>query len=215
MSGDSGEPDLRAMAASVPPETDLRKVPRPPAVNSASSDGTLVATSHNGCRRRVADHVTNCRRTRRTHMARYSLNEFVTRTAQQDRGQGHFELENERLLEINLNGMTWTKTGSMVAYLGQIKFTREGVLEHGVGKFLKKALTGEGTRLTKAEGAGKLYLADAGKKISVLHLAGDALFVNGNDVLAFEPSLKWDIKMMRKVTAMVAGGLFNVRFEGT
>jgi uncharacterized protein (AIM24 family) len=148
-------------------------------------------------------------------MARYSLTEFVTRTAQQDRGQGLFELENERLLEINLNGLTWTKTGSMVAYLGQIKFTREGVLEHGVGKFLKKAFTGEGARLTKAEGAGKLYLADKGKKITVLQLAGESLFVNGNDVLAFEPTLKWDIKMMRKVTAMVAGGLFNVRFDGS
>ena len=147
-----------------------------------------------------------------TPVARYSLSEFVTRTEQQDRGQGLYELENERLLEINLNGMTWTKTGSMVAYLGQIKFTREGVLEHGIGKFLKKAFTGEGARLTKAEGAGKLYLADAGKKVSVLYLAGQSLFVNGNDVLAFEPSLKWDIKMMRKVTAMVAGGLFNVRF---
>lgn len=148
-------------------------------------------------------------------MARYSLTEFVTRTAQQDRGQGLFELENERLLEINLNGLTWTKTGSMVAYVGQIKFTREGVFEHGVGKFLKKALTGEGARLTKAEGAGKLYLADKGKKITVLQLAGESLFGNGNDVLAFEPTLKWDIKMMRKVTAMVAGGLFNVRFDGS
>jgi uncharacterized protein (AIM24 family) len=148
-------------------------------------------------------------------MARYSLDDFVTRTAQQDRGQGLFELENERLLEVNLNGMAWTKTGSMVAYLGQIKFTREGVMEHGIGKFLKKALTGEGARLTKAEGAGKLYLADAGKKISILQLAGQSLFVNGNDVLAFEPSLKWDITMMRKVAAMLSGGLFNVRFEGS
>ena len=148
-------------------------------------------------------------------MGRYSLNEFVTRTAQQDRGQGLFELENERLLEINLNGEVWTKTGSMVAYVGQIKFTREGVLEHGIGKFLKKAVSGEGTRLTKATGAGKLYLADAGKKVTVIQLAGEALFVNGNDVLAFERSLTWDIKMMRKMTALVAGGLFNVRFEGS
>jgi uncharacterized protein (AIM24 family) len=103
----------------------------------------------------------------------------------------------------------------MVAYIGQIKFTREGVLEHGIGKFLKKAVSGEGTRLTKATGAGRLYLADAGKKVTVLQLAGEALFVNGNDVLAFERSLAWDIKMMRKMTALVAGGLFNVRFEGS
>ena len=147
-------------------------------------------------------------------MARYSLDEFVSRTAEQERGQGLFELENERLMEVNLNGLVWTKTGSMVAYLGQIKFTREGAFEHGIGKFLKKAVSGEGTRLTKAEGRGKLYLADAGKKVSILQLAGQSLFVNGNDVLAFEPTLTWDIKMMRKVTAMVSGGLFNVRFDG-
>src|SRR5918998_1528276 len=98
-------------------------------------------------------------------MARYSLDEFISRTAEQERGQGLFELENERLMEVNLNGLVWTKTGSMVAYLGQIKFTREGAFEHGIGKFLKKAVSGEGTRLTKAAGMGRLYLADAGKKV--------------------------------------------------
>lgn len=148
-------------------------------------------------------------------MARYSLDEFVSRTSERERGQGLFELENERLMEVNLDGLVWTKTGSMVAYLGQIKFTREGMLEHGIGNFLKKAVTGEGARLTKAEGRGKLYLADAGKKVSILELAGQSLFVNGNDVLAFEPTLKWNITMMRKVAAMVSGGLFNVRFEGS
>jgi uncharacterized protein (AIM24 family) len=144
-----------------------------------------------------------------------SLAEFVQQTAQQDRGQGLFEMESERLLEINLNGMIWTKTGSMVAYLGNIRFTREGLLEHGMGTFLKKAFTGEGSRLTKAEGAGKLYLAEAGKKITILRLASEAIFVNGNDVIAFEPTLKFNITMMRKVAAMLSGGLFNIRFEGS
>jgi uncharacterized protein (AIM24 family) len=144
-----------------------------------------------------------------------SLSEFVNETAQQDLGHGLFELEHARLLEVNLNGLVWTKTGSMVAYLGNVKFTREGVLEHGVGNFLKKAFTGEGARLTKAEGTGKVYLADTGKKITLLRLAGESIFVNGNDVIAFEPSLKFNITMMRKVAAMLAGGLFNIRFEGT
>ena len=79
---------------------------------------------------------------------------------------------------------------------------------------LKKAFTGEGARLTKAEGTGKLYLADQGKKVTILQLASEAIFVNGNDVLAFEPSLRFNITMMRKIAAMVSGGLFNVRFEG-
>jgi uncharacterized protein (AIM24 family) len=147
-------------------------------------------------------------------MGRYSLSEFVSKSAQQDRGQGLFELETERLLEVNLNGMVWTKTGSMVAYLGQIKFEREGILEQGLGNFFKKAISGEGARLTKASGAGKLYLADAGKKVTILQLQGESMFVNGNDVLAFEQTLSFDIRMMKKVAAMLSGGLFNVRVEG-
>ncbi len=146
---------------------------------------------------------------------RYSIDEFVKRTGQRDLGQGVFELERDRLLEINLDGLVWTKMGSMVSYLGDITFTREGILEHGVGKLLKKALTGEGVNLTKAEGKGKVYLADSGKKISILKLNNEAIFVNGNDLLAFEDTVNWDIKMMRKVAGMMAGGLFNIKLEGT
>jgi uncharacterized protein (AIM24 family) len=145
---------------------------------------------------------------------RYTLAEFVSQNRQQDRGQGVFELESSRMLEVNLNGRMWTKMGSMVAYLGNIKFTREGMMEHGVGTFLKKAVSGEGARLTKAEGAGRLYLADTGKKVQILNLQGETIFVNGNDLLAFEDSIKWEIKMMRKLSAMMAGGLFNVRLSG-
>ena len=147
-------------------------------------------------------------------IGRYSLSEFVRERGQRDRGHGLFELESERMLEVNLSGEMWTKTGSMVAYLGSIRFTREGMLEHGIGKFLKRAVSGEGTQLTKAQGQGRLYLADEAKKISILKLNHEALFVNGNDVLAFEPSLQWDITMMRSMAGMLAGGLFNVRFEG-
>ena len=103
----------------------------------------------------------------------------------------------------------------MVSYVGNIKFTREGLLDKGLGKLLKKAVTGEGTRLTKAEGRGRLYLADSGKKIQILQLQNESIFVNGNDLLALENTIDWDIKMMRKITAMMAGGLFNVRLEGT
>jgi uncharacterized protein (AIM24 family) len=148
-------------------------------------------------------------------MSRFDLSGFIEKTAQRELGQGLFELENERLLEINLNGEIWTKTGSMVAYLGQIKFEREGILEQGFGNLLKKAVSGEGTRLTKANGNGKLYLADAGKKITVLSLNNDSIFVNANDVLAFEMSLKYEIKMLRKMAAVMSGGLFNARFQGT
>lgn len=148
-------------------------------------------------------------------MNRYSIEEFVNQTKQQDKGEGLFELETPRMLEINLTNQVWAKAGAMVSYRGQIKFEREGILEHGLGKMFKKALTGEGTALMKATGNGKLYLADQGKKISILNLHGDSIFVNGNDLLAFEPSIRWDIKLMKRMAGMLAGGLFNVRLEGS
>ena len=147
-------------------------------------------------------------------MNTHSLQEFVSQTAERPERAGFFELESERLLEVNLSGRVWTKMGSMVAYTGAIKFTREGLLEHGIGKFLKKAFTGEGARLTKAEGNGRLYLADSGKKITVLRLEGQSLFVNGNDILAFQENVQWDIKLMRRMAGILAGGLFNIRLEG-
>jgi len=148
-------------------------------------------------------------------MSRYSIEEFVNNTKQQEKGEGLFEIETPRVLEINLNGQIWSKAGAMVSYRGNIKFEREGILEHGLGKMFKKALTGEGTSLMKATGNGKLYLADQGKKISILNLQNESIFVNGNDLLAFEPSISWDIKLMRRVAGMLSGGLFNVRLEGT
>lgn len=148
-------------------------------------------------------------------MSRYSINEFVEQTKQQDKGEGLFELETARMLEINLDGQIWAKAGSMVSYRGNIKFEREGIFEHGLGKMFKKALTGEGTSLMKATGNGKLYVADQGKKISILNLQSDSIFVNGNDLLAFEPSINWDIKIMKRIAGLLAGGLFNVRLEGT
>ncbi|MEL4023562.1 AIM24 family protein [Lysinibacillus endophyticus] len=148
-------------------------------------------------------------------MNKYSIEQFIKQTEQVDKGEGFFELETPRILEVNLDGLVWAKAGSMVSYEGKIKFEREGILEHGLSAMFKKALTSEGTSLMKANGQGKLYLADSGKKIIILHLQNEAIYVNGNDLLAFELSIKHDIKLMRKVAGMMAGGLFNVRCEGT
>jgi uncharacterized protein (AIM24 family) len=148
-------------------------------------------------------------------MGRYSLSEFVDKTLDTTHGASMFEIEEQRFLDIQLNGMVWTKMGSMVAYRGNIKFTREGVFEHGIGKLLKKAFTGESLQLTKAEGNGSLYLADEGKKVIIIELNNESIYVNGNDLLAFEQGIRWDIKMMRRVSGMMAGGLFNIRLEGT
>ncbi len=146
---------------------------------------------------------------------RYTVEEFVAATEQKEQGRGFFELESARMLEVNLDGLVWTRMGSMVAYTGDIHFEREGVLEHGVGKLLKRTFSGEGAKLTKATGKGRLYLADSGKKVSILNLRGETLFVNGNDLLAFDEHVEWDIKLIRKIAGMLSGGLFNVRLSGS
>ena len=89
-------------------------------------------------------------------------------------------------------GEVWSKLGSMVAYHGAIKFERERVLEHGVGKMLKRSFTGEGTRLMKAAGVGKLYLADAGKKITILELTDDHHLTSTATIcLRFNQPIEW------------------------
>lgn len=148
-------------------------------------------------------------------MSHYSLSQFVQANSEQQLNQGLFELESDRVLEVNLSGMVWMKVGAMIAYVGNIKFTREGMLDQGLGNLLKKAVSGEGASLSKAEGQGKLYLADGGKRVTVLKLANESVFINGNDLLALESTLSKDITMMRKASAMVSGGLFNVKVSGS
>jgi len=147
-------------------------------------------------------------------MTEYSISEFVRATSQQDDKRRKFELESPHLLEVNLDGRVWAKTGSMIGYVGEIKFTREGLLEQGVDKALKKFFTGEGAKFMKAAGRGRLYLADSGKKVRILELGGETMFVNGNDLLAIEDGVQWDITMMRSVAGVLAAGLFNVRVSG-
>jgi len=147
-------------------------------------------------------------------MAVQSLQQFLAHSKEKDASGEAFELENPHLLEVRLNGLVWAKSGAMVARKGNVRFTRQGVMEQGLGNLLKKAISGEGMQLMKMEGEGRVYLADVGKKITLLRLAGESIFVNGNDVLAIESGIDSKITMMRRVAGMLSGGLFNVRLSG-
>ncbi|MCO5608149.1 hypothetical protein L7F22_062355 [Adiantum nelumboides] len=88
----------------------------------------------------------------------------------------------------------WTKMGTMVAYTGEMKFEWEGMMEHGFKHALKKAFTDEGATLVHASYTrpgmpAQLLLADEGNNVVLLRLTGDAVVVNGNDLLAFEPNI--------------------------
>lgn len=147
-------------------------------------------------------------------MAAKSLQNFLASAVEKDLTHEAFELESPHLLEARVDGLIWAKAGAMIARKGNVRFTRQGMLEQGLGNLLKKAISGEGLQLMKIEGQGRVYLADVGKKIMLLRLQGESIYVNGNDVLALESTVANEISMMRKAAGMLSGGLFNVRLSG-
>jgi uncharacterized protein (AIM24 family) len=147
-------------------------------------------------------------------MAADSIEAFVSATEQNEEEADGFVLENAHVLEINLNGRVWAKAGAMIAHLGDVRLTRERILEHGVSRLFKRLLSGEGTPLMKAEGRGRVYLADKGKRIRILKLGKEMITVNGNDLLAIDDGIQWDITMLRRLSGLLVGGLFNVRLSG-
>jgi uncharacterized protein (AIM24 family) len=125
---------------------------------------------------------------------------------------GRFTLQNSSLLKVRLDGdQAQARLGSMVAYQGDVRFEHKG---GGVGRFLKKAFTGEGVRLMTVTGTGDLFLAQDARKIMVLDLDDGQMTVNGDNILAFESGIDWDIKKVEGA-GMIAGGLFNVILQGT
>jgi uncharacterized protein (AIM24 family) len=126
-------------------------------------------------------------------------------------------LQNPRMLRVRLGSgggasEVLARQGAMVAYQGQVEFAYEGA--GGVGRFLKKALTGEGVPLMRCRGGGDVFLAQDGNELHVLDLDGDSVTVNGPNVLAFEPGLSWDIRRVEGASAL-SGGVFNMVFQGT
>lgn len=144
----------------------------------------------------------------------HSLQAFLNDTAERDHPGDVFELESPKMLEAHVNGRLWSKLGAMVAYRGNLTFKREGMLEGGIGNALMKMVSGEMAPLSKIEGQGIVYLADTAKDVTILRLQNETINVNGNDLLAFEESVSYQITMHRRIAGMLSGGLFSVRLSG-
>jgi len=134
---------------------------------------------------------------------------------QETQSQEAFALQNSKLLKVSLNQITsQAKLGSMVAYQGEVSFEHAG--SGGMGRMLKKAVTGEGTQLMKMSGSGEVFLADTAQDIHLIKLENDAITCNGANVLAFDAGIDWDIqKVQGGASSMMAGGLFNMALTGS
>jgi uncharacterized protein (AIM24 family) len=103
--------------------------------------------------------------------------------------------------------------GGMVAYQGDVRFEHKG---GGLGRMLKKAASGEDLRLMQCTGSGELFLANQAMLVHVLRLDNESMTVNGQNILAFEDQIEWDVTRVKGGAAgMLAGGLFNIVLQGT
>jgi len=138
---------------------------------------------------------------------------FAAENMEKESQQPGLRLQNSKMLKSELNGEIMARTGTMVAYQGQVQFQALG--SGGMGKWLKQKLTGEGVPLMKVSGRGDVFFADRAADVHLIDLEqGDAISINGSNVLAFDSSLQYDIKMVQGMGMMSTAGLFNCVFTG-
>jgi uncharacterized protein (AIM24 family) len=138
---------------------------------------------------------------------------FSAENLEKESAQPGLRLQNSKLLKVELNGEFMARVGSMVAYQGQVRF--EALGSGGISKYLKQKLTGEGVPLMRVRGQGDVFLAENAADVHLIDLdGGDTLSTNGANVLAFDSSLKYDIKMVSGAGMMSNSGLFNCVFSG-
>lgn len=125
---------------------------------------------------------------------------------------GSFLLQNRHTLKVELNGKMFSKQGAMAAYQGDVDFSFHG---GGVGRFLKKVVSGENISLMEISGQGEVFFSDNGAEIQIIQLENESLTINTPNLLAFEEGLEWDINMVKPGMQMLAAGFSNVTVKGT
>lgn len=109
-----------------------------------------------------------------------------------------FALDSPFLLEIDLNGTCRVKAGCIVGYRGNVRFAETDALS-----------------LTLTQGLGRLYVADLDKRVYLIALNDDDLYVTPTDVLAVEQSLNMDLLPLDATTRILGRSPQTARVYGT
>lgn len=117
-----------------------------------------------------------------------------------------------KMLKVTLGADLMAAKGAMVAYQGQVRFEHQG--SGGLGKFVRRALTNEDTPLMRVSGQGEVFFARLAEDLFLVQLEGDALSINGANLLALDADLDVDVHRVQGA-GMLAGGLFNTIVTGT
>lgn len=123
-----------------------------------------------------------------------------------------FVLQNSKMLKVTLGPDVLAVKGTMVAFQGRVEFAHEGA--GSASRLLKKMVSGDDQPLMRVSGEGEVFFASSARNIFLVHLEGDGLSVNGQNLLAFDAAVSWDIHRVQRA-GMVAGGAFNTLLQGS
>jgi uncharacterized protein (AIM24 family) len=94
-----------------------------------------------------------------------------------------FALHDNGFLEINFRRSVYVKRGTISSYSGNLRFVTE------------KTLAGTtAAMLVKAEGQGKIFIYEKGRKTFLLDLNDEFIYVEGANLLAVEESLTYKVE---------------------
>lgn len=141
-------------------------------------------------------------------------------------GTGTFKLMTDKELYCKAqgDGMFFAKKGSMVAFTGNMKFSKRLLGTNGgnvVGQLLNHAarkITGENLEIMEVKGSGVCYLADLAAHVTVIDLEGSgpwqSVCVESEDLLAFTPQCHYGVTPIG-VGVISQKGLFTSKLTYT
>jgi uncharacterized protein (AIM24 family) len=133
-----------------------------------------------------------------------------------------FALQNSRMLRVALDGDVMARQGSMIAFQGQVDFEYQG--SGGIGRMLKKAVTGEGVPLMRCRGKGDVFFANYAAEVHLTVLQGSGwvavtahgtpvvlqtdapTYVDAQAAIAWSADLQTSIHRTMKAGALVGRG---------
>lgn len=120
-------------------------------------------------------------------------------------------MQNSKMARVGLGPDVLAAKGAMVAYQGDVEFRHEG--SGSVGRLVRRLVSSADTPLMRCSGRGEVFFARRAEDVFTLQLEGDAVAVDGANVLAFDADLDWDIRRVQGAGTLT-GGLFTLELSG-
>ncbi|MEU6574314.1 TerD family protein [Streptomyces sp. NPDC046805] len=122
--------------------------------------------------------------------------------------------QNAKLMRVDLGiggQPVLARQGSMVLYQGKVDFAYKGA---GFAGRIVGNVTGQEMQLMRCTGQGQVFFAEDATHLHPVELQGDAICVSAENVLAFDESLRYEVRRIEG-HGIPGGAVFTMQFQGT